>query len=753
MKRRLLPLLLAAAAAAHALPDAIVQPLPLGPVSAYPGALALSGDGRVAAHVGANGVVQLWEATTALLRPEAPAQRPPASSVALNADGSLLVTGHADGRLLLWTRSGTAPLREFRGHAGRILSLQISPDGTRLASGSADGSSQVFDLATGRRLLVLDSVYVGHPEEGVAAPVAVGFAAGGRVLLTQDWQRRQYDVGRLATLWDTAQGLELATQALAPPNGDEALQAGAALGGGGWLLAGTGMKQLMLQRLDRCAPPQALGRPGAEGAEAGSFADALATDPRGRWVATASGPELRFFPVAGGRPTAPLPVPGRVLSLTPQVDGRSLLAVIDTRAPTAGPGMTVLDADAPAPTPARLFRVAVPAAMTALPPLQVAADAQPCLPAETALRSQQFSLPEVPAALAVAARLTPAVPASAGEPALPLGPLVQLRFDSTGRLLALYTARGDTRAAVAAWTLADGQAQPGRALPLDSGSAPPLWLGMDWAVGDGRGGWVRALTGQRLLAARDGFTGPLVTADAQLGRLYRASGSTVEAVTAEGRRLPALTTPGRLQAIAAAGGHLLAVDTEGRPTLFKGSPMVPDATVKPGPSPVPPSDDQVLTRLMLTPDGRYAQGTLDPASSETPGYDIAWAVGGRAVDTGWAVADLPASAHRVVTADRRAHRLAVWDFDRNALVARPPRQRSRDAAGVPVLLKASLSDDGQRLASGSPDGLVRVWDLASQRLLGEARVGAEVTALAFDPAGRQLAVGRGGGQAWVLALP
>lgn len=750
MKRGLVALLLAAAAAVRAAPEGVIQPLPLEPVSAYPGTVALSGDGRVAAHVSPTGSVQLWDASTGALRADSPAVRPAASSVALNADGSLLVTGHPDGSLLLWTRGSKAPLREFRGHAGRILGVAFSPDGTRLASGSADGTAQVFDVANGQRLHVLDSVYNGNPMEGVAAPVSVAFAAGGRLLLTQDRQRRQYDVGRLATLWDPIRGLELATLTLAPPNGDEVLQAGAALGAGGWLLAGTGLQRLMLQRLDGCAPPQPLGPPGVEGPQAGSFADAIAADPRGRWVATADGRELKFFPVSGGRPTASLALPGHVLSLTPQVDGLSLLAVIDTRASGSGPVMLGLGADAPTPAPARLVRVAVPAAMTALPPLQIAAEAQPCAPAEAAVQPQKFTLPEVPSVLAVVARLSPSIAAPAAQQ--PLGLLDHLRFDHQGRLLALYRAQGDAQSGVAAWTLADGQAVAGRALPLDSRNAPPLWLGMDWAVWDGRGGWVRALTGQRLLAARDGFTGPLITADAQLGRLYRASGSTVEAVGADGRRLPSLATRARIQAIAAGGGHLLAVDTDGRQTLFKGSPMTADATVKPAPSPIPPSDDQVLTRLMLTTDGRYAQATVDPASAETPGDDVAWAVGGAAVGTGFAVADLPAAAHRVVTADRRAHRLAVWDFDRNAPIARTPRQRSRDGTGVPVLLKAALSDDGRRLASGSPDGLVRVWDPDTRRLLGEARVGAEVTALAFDAAGRQLAVGRAGGTVWVLAV-
>lgn len=760
MRRALGALLLAASGLAPAAPPAI-QPLNLGPVSAYPGALALSRDGRVAAHVEATGAVRLWDAATAQPLPGAPAGAPKASSVGLNADGSLVVTGHADGRLLLWAQGGNAPLREFRGHAGRILALDVSPDGSRLASGADDGSTQLFDLATGRRLQVLDSVYNGHPTEGVAAPVAVGFAAGGRLLLTQDWQRRQYDVGRTATLWDTAQGLELATVEAAPPNGDEALQAGAALGAGDWLLASTGRNQLVVQRLDGCAPARALGPPGPakpEGTENGGYADALAADPLGRWVATASGEALRFFALEGGRPTPAVALPGRVLALATQADGRSLLALLDTRPRTSGPGMTLLAADAPEPAPARLFRLAVPTALLAAPPLRVAPDAQPCAPAEAVLRRQAFNLPEAPAALAVSARLTPAVPAPPGVPPLPLGPLQQLRFDGHGQLLALYLDRGDTRAALAGWALASGKPLPGRNLPRQGDNAQPPWLGMDWAVSDGSGGWLRAATGQRLLAPKEGITAPQVAADAQAGRLYRAVGATVESVTADGRRLPALAPPGpptreTIEALAASGGRLLVHWGRGAEALFGGNPL---ALQHLRPAPATPSPDETpaqVLRLMLSGDGRYALATVDASNSETPSIDTAWALQGGPVGTGIALAELPANANRVLTAGSRAHRLTVWDLDRNEAIAQLPRHRSRDAGGVPVLLKAALSDDGRRVASASPDGLVRVWDLDARRLLGEARVGAEVTALAFDAAGRQLAVGRAGGQAWVLALP
>lgn len=755
MKRGLLTLLLAAAAVARAAPEPAQPPqlLPLGRVSAYPGALALSGDGRVAAHVSAAGGVQLWDAATALLRPDTPAIRPAATSVALNADGSQLVTGHADGRLLLWTRGGTAPLREFRGHGGRVLAVDLSPDGTRLASGSADGTAQVFDVATGQRLQVLDAVYNGHPVEGVAATTDVAFAAGGRRLVTQDWQRRQYDVGRVVTLWEPASGVEVAALPADPPGGDEALQAGAALGGRGWWLARSGPRQLTVQRLDGCGPARALGRSGDEGPASGRHADTLAADPLGRWVATAHGGELRFFATGGGAAGTPIALPGPALSLKPLADGRQLLAVLAPAPDSSGPRMTGLSTDAPPPAPAQIWRIAVPARLLTAAAWQPAADAQPCPPPDAVRQRQASTGTETPAALTVTARLSPAVPALPTDGQLPLGPLQQLRFDAQGQLLGLYLQRGDTRAGVAAWALDSGQTATGRPLPPPPDIAAPLWLGMDWAVANSSGAWSRATTGQPLLGPAPLASGPVVAADAISGQLLRAQGRTIERVSADGTRLPALTARAPVTALAARAGRVLALTANGEAELFSRTPAAARAMPGLGQPAEAGSPPDLVTRLMLSADGRFAHASVDPGTQETPGQDIAWTLGGGTVGTGFALTELASRAPRIVTADTRAHRLAVWDIDRGEAIARLPRQRSRDAAGNPALLQAALSDDGQRVASGSPDGLVRVWDLATRRLLGEARVGAAVTALAFDPSAQRLAVGRAGGQAWVLALP
>lgn len=738
---------------------AAVEPLPWPTASPYPGALALSADGRIAAHVDGQGHVQVWDALTAQPLAAPPAGTVAASAVALSPDGRWLAVGQVDGRLWLWSRADLAqPPHELRGHSGRLLAVAFSPDAQRLASGSADGTSQLFDVATGRRLQVLDSVYNGHASEGVAAPVAVGFAAGGRLLLTHDWQRRQYDVGRMLSLWDAQQGLEITTQEVSPPNGDQALQPGHAVGAGGWLLAYTGADRLMLQRLDGCTAPRPVGT--------GGYADTVAVDPQGRWVAQSQGDALVFHRVAAGGAPAQLPLPGRALALAPLADGRTLLAVLDTQPRPAGPGMLMLSPDAPAATPARLFRIAVPAPLVSLPPLRVAADAQPCPVSDGVRRRQQFNSPEGLAPLAVTARLTPALPPLAGEEPQPLGPVAQLRFDPHGQVLALYLDVGDTRPGVNLWSLATGRTVLARAIARQREAAQPLWLGMDWAVYDRENNLVRATTGLRLLGSPEGrgWLGAEVTADAETGRLYRITGAAVEQVAADGRRLPAVPVRRAGGAKAGAGdgisgigarnGRLLVAYRNGDMELFGGAPLAsvlfrPAKAVR-----TADAGDEAVERLMLSADGRYAQALVDASNSETPASDVAWRLAdGKPLGTGSALAELPGGASRVVTTDTRGHRLAVWDFDQAEPVARLPRQRSRDANGNVAPLKAAISDDGRRVASASPDGLVRVWDIESHALLGEARVGAAVTALAFDAPGRQLAVGRVGGQVWLLALP
>ncbi|RTL36418.1 MAG: hypothetical protein EKK53_22965 [Burkholderiales bacterium] len=723
-----------------------VQALPVGDVLAGPGSVALSADGRVAAHVDPAGSVRLWEAASGQALAGAPDLKR-ATAVALSRDGRWLAVGQEDGRLQVWSRDDPRqPLRDLRGHSGRVQVLTFAADDRRLASGSDDGTTQVFDTGTGQRLQVLDSLYNGQSVEGVAAPVAVAFAAAGRLLLVQDGRQRQYEGDRITSVWELPQGLEIGLHTATPPSSDDHVRSsGQAVGGGGWLWAYTGAEHLMVQRLDGCTPARALPPKG--------YADAVAVDPQGRWVAESQGNVLNFVGLAGGT-SATVRLPGRALALLPQPEGRALLALLgtwtrDEGAYAAKPGSrteSVL-------RPARLYRVVVPGPVAAGPALNVAADAATCTATDAQREAQQFGGLDAPPALTVAARLAPTLPPRGGDRPDALAPLERLRFDARGQLLALYTHHGDLRSGVNVWQLASGRSVLARDLARQEEQPVLPWLGMDWLVADADGHLVRATTGQRLLDASDA-RGVALAADADTGRVYRIAGSAVEQVSAQGQRLPTLRLRGPVRGIAARNGRLLVSYRNGSVELFAGAPLASVLYRPARPANAADGDDTVISALMLSADGRYAHAVGNSSNYETPDEDRAWRLAdGQAVGTGTALADLPGRANRVVTLDERAHRVAVWDLDRNTVIARLPRQRSRHADGTPVPLKATLSEDGRRVASASPDGLVRVWDLDARRLLGEARVGAEVQALAFDPAGRQLAVGRAGGAVWVLAVP
>lgn len=724
-----------------------VQSLPLGDVLAAPGSVALSADGRVAAHVDPTGSVRLWEAATGQALAGAPELKR-ATAVALSRDGRWLAVGQEDGRLQLWSRDAPRqPPRDLRGHSGRIQVLSFAADDRRLASGSEDGTAQVFDTGSGQRLQVLDSPYNGQAVEGVAAPVAVAFAAADRLLLVQDWRQRQYEGDRQTSLWELPEGLDLGTVTATPPtSGDNVRSAGQAVGGGGWLWAYTGAEHLMVQRLDGCTPARALPPAG--------YADAVAVDPLGRWVAESQGDALNFVGLAG-QTTATVRLPGRALALLPQPEGRALLALLgtwtrDEGAYAAKPGSrteSVL-------RPARLYRVTVPGTVTTGPALSVTADAVACTATDAQRHVQQFSGLEAPLPLAVTARLAPALPPRAGDrPEMPaLAPVQGLRFDAQGQLLALYSHPGDLRSGVNVWQLASGRTLLSRDLARQDEQLGLHWLGMDWAVADADGHLVRATTGQRLFEASQA-RGVALAGDADTGRVYRVVGATVQQVSATGQWLPTLRVRGPVRGIAARSGRLLVCYRDGGVELFAGTPLV-SVLFRPAPRQAADAQDTVMSMLMLSADGRYAHAVGNASNYETPDEDSAWRLAdGQAIGTGTALADLPGRANRIVTLDDRAHRVAVRDFDRNAVIARPPRQRSRSAEGWAVPLKAALSEDGRRVASASADGLIRVWDIDARRLLGEARVGAEVQALAFDAAGRQLAVGRAGGTVWVLAVP
>ncbi len=121
------------------------------------------------------------------------------NSVAFSPDGSRLLSCNAVGIQLWsgkWSLSAKAdiPERAFTGHTDEVLHATFSPDGTRIVSGSADKTARVWNVKTGKAVLVLR----GHK----AAVVSAVFSPDGQRILTASFDGT-------FRIWDAQSGKEL----------------------------------------------------------------------------------------------------------------------------------------------------------------------------------------------------------------------------------------------------------------------------------------------------------------------------------------------------------------------------------------------------------------------------------------------------------------------------------------------------------------------------------------------------------------
>ncbi|HYT33592.1 MAG TPA: hypothetical protein VEL69_01035 [Ktedonobacteraceae bacterium] len=71
-------------------------------------------------------------------------------AVAWSPDGKRILLGLGDHTAQIWDVASGRKLLTYRGHADRVYSVSWSPDGSRIASGGSDRTVQVWETATGK---------------------------------------------------------------------------------------------------------------------------------------------------------------------------------------------------------------------------------------------------------------------------------------------------------------------------------------------------------------------------------------------------------------------------------------------------------------------------------------------------------------------------------------------------------------------------------------------------------------------------
>jgi WD40 repeat protein len=140
----------------------LAQLSPAPPILRYVVGVAFSPDGNRLASPGAEGVVNVWDATTGQLARTLKGQTLPFYGVAWSPDGKRLAgaCGGYDkekkdlvGEVIVWdAQTGQEALTLHR-HTGEVYHVAFSPDGSRLATSAKDGTVKVWDATTGQEKL------------------------------------------------------------------------------------------------------------------------------------------------------------------------------------------------------------------------------------------------------------------------------------------------------------------------------------------------------------------------------------------------------------------------------------------------------------------------------------------------------------------------------------------------------------------------------------------------------------------------
>jgi WD40 repeat protein len=162
-------------------------------------AVAFSPDGAYLATTSGDGTARLWDVESGTEQAVL-RHEDEVNAVAFSPDGAYLATTSRDGTARLWdVENGT---EQDVLHHDKVRVVVFSPDGRQLATAGRGGPVRLWDVETGSELFVWH-----HEADGITDLILGGI----RLAFSPDGQRLAASGGE-GRLWDTQSGIELAVQ-------------------------------------------------------------------------------------------------------------------------------------------------------------------------------------------------------------------------------------------------------------------------------------------------------------------------------------------------------------------------------------------------------------------------------------------------------------------------------------------------------------------------------------------------------------